>query len=84
MMRGSAQRQKKKLNLSYLITLITVGENNIEWKKNTLTKQEIFAIIDKEIEKIESLPPATWGFTRYDIIEAIENIKDNIEELKNE
>ena len=45
-----------------------------------LTKKEVFAILDKEIEKIESLPPSTWGFTRDDIIEAIENIKDKLEE----
>ena len=52
--------------------------------KKVLTKQEVLDIIDKEIEKIESLPPSTWGFTRDDIIEAIENIKDNLEELEDE
>ena len=52
--------------------------------KKALTKKEVFDILDKEIEKIESLPPSTWGFTRDDIIEAIENIKDNLEELEDE
>ena len=52
--------------------------------KKVLTKKEVFDILDKEIEKIESLPPSTWGFTRDDIIEAIENIKDNLEGLEDE
>ena len=59
-------------------------------KQAKFTEQEIAAgvdfsdILDKEIEKIESLPSRTWGFTRDDIIEAIENIKDNLEELEDE
>jgi hypothetical protein len=52
--------------------------------KKVLTKKEVFDILDKEIEKIESLPSKTWGFTLDDIIEAIENIKDNLEELEDE
>ena len=61
----------------------TTARGNQKVKK-VLTKQEVFDILDKEIEKIESLPPSTWGFTRDDIIEAIENIKDNLEELEDE
>lgn len=52
--------------------------------KKVLTKQEVLDIIDKEIEKIESLPPSTWGFTRDNIFEMIEKIRNSIEELEDE
>ena len=48
-------------------------------KKRSLTRKEISLIIDKEIQETESLPPSTWGYTRDDIIERLESLKEKME-----
>lgn len=52
-----------------------------ESEKKLLTKKEVFAIIDEEIKKTESRAPSIWGLTRDDIIEAIEKVREKIEEI---
>ena len=49
-------------------------------QKNSLTKEEIFEILDTEIEKIEAAPPKIWGFVREDILEILEGLKEKVEE----
>jgi len=49
-------------------------------EKNFLTKEEIFEILDAEIEKIEASPPKIWGFVREDILEILEGLKEKVEE----
>jgi predicted membrane chloride channel (bestrophin family) len=46
---------------------------------NILTLEQICDIIDIEIKEVEGLPPNPWGFTRDDIIEALEKVKEKIE-----
>ena len=46
---------------------------------NILTLEEICDIIDIEIKEVEALPPNPWGFTRDDIIEVLEKVKEKIE-----
>jgi hypothetical protein len=46
---------------------------------NILTLEEICDIIDIEIKEVEGLPSNPWGFTRDDIIEALEKVKEKIE-----
>jgi hypothetical protein len=49
-----------------------------------LKKKTIFAILNKEIERVQSLAPNVWGLSRDDIITAIENIRKEVEELLDE
>ena len=49
-------------------------------KKKFLTKEEVFLILKEEIKRTESLPPSTWGLTREDILEALENVYRKIQE----
>jgi len=46
---------------------------------NILTLEEISDIISKQNEKVLNLPPATWGFTREDIIEHLEEVLEEVE-----
>tara|TARA_B100000214_G_scaffold372630_1_gene351229 strand:- start:381 stop:593 length:213 start_codon:yes stop_codon:yes gene_type:complete len=55
-------------------------KEELESAKKTLTKERIFVILDEEIRKAETRPSSIWGLTREDIIEAIENVKEKIEE----
>ena len=52
-----------------------------EKEKETLTKKDVFVILQEEIRKAESRGVSVWGLTREDIIEAIESIKERIEEI---
>lgn len=52
-----------------------------EKEKEPLTKGEIFLILEEEIKKAESRAASVWGLTREDIVEAIESIKEKIEEI---
>lgn len=47
--------------------------------KNILTLGQINAIIDIKIESVEKAPVSTWGFTREDIIETLETLREEIE-----
>jgi hypothetical protein len=83
----AAGNQKRKTTMKHHDPFDLPDDKKKELRKKmkkVLTKKEVFDILDKEIEKIESLPSKTWGFTLDDIIEAIENIKDNLEELEDE
>tara|TARA_B100001250_G_scaffold411052_1_gene438797 strand:+ start:1548 stop:1760 length:213 start_codon:yes stop_codon:yes gene_type:complete len=44
-----------------------------------LTLEQISAIIDKEIEEILNWDPSAWGFTRDDLIETLEEVKEKME-----
>jgi len=56
-------------------------EKEKEKEKEPLTKGEIFLILEEEIKKAESRAASVWGLTREDIVEAIESIKEKIEEI---
>ena len=67
-----------KINPFELHPDIKRGDSSKE--KNSLTKEEIFEILDTEIEKIEAAPPKIWGFVREDILEILEGLKEKVEE----
>lgn len=46
--------------------------------RNSLTKQEVFVIINEEMLRIEKLDVPTWGYTKDDLYEVAENIVDEI------
>ena len=48
--------------------------------KNVLTLGQVNAIIDIKIESVEKAPVSTWGFTREDIIEVLEKLREEIGE----
>jgi len=48
--------------------------------KNILTLGVVCATINKQIEAVKELRPGTWGFSREDIIEALEGIKEKLKE----
>lgn len=61
------------------------AEKEFEKKdKKLLTKQKIYVILNKEIEKVQSQASSVWGLTRDDVIEAIESIREKVEELEDE
>jgi hypothetical protein len=48
--------------------------------KNILTLGAVCDTIDKQIEAVKDLCPGTWGFSRENIIEALEDIKEKLKE----
>jgi hypothetical protein len=53
--------------------------------KNILTLDNINAIIDIEIKAVENFPSNVWGFTREDILEVLEDLREKIvENAKND
>ena len=47
-----------------------------------LTKEQVFAIINEEIEKTRDLPIPTWGFHASKIIQVLKDVKEKIEALE--
>jgi hypothetical protein len=47
-----------------------------------LTKREVFAILNEEIEKVRTLPIPTWGFHQSKIIQVLKDVRRKIENLE--
>ena len=46
--------------------------------KKSLTFLEVSDIINNHMEEIESWPPSIWGFTRNDILDSFEDLKEKV------
>ena len=47
-------------------------------KQKLLTKQFVFETINKEIEEIRKSPSPTWGYSMWDVVSILEQLKDEI------
>lgn len=57
-----------------------IGDDKEKNKKEKLTKQEIFDILNEMIERVENAPPKTWGYEREDILVVLEEVVELIGE----
>lgn len=49
--------------------------------KKLLTKKRLFEIINKEIEDIKQAQVPTWGYSMWDVLNVLEQIKTEIGDL---
>jgi|2_EtaG_2_1085320.scaffolds.fasta_scaffold38960_2 hypothetical protein len=49
-------------------------------RSEILTKDDVLAIINEMVEKIECSAPKIWGYERNDILEVLEEMKEKIYE----
>ena len=49
--------------------------------KKSLTFLEVSDIINKHMTEVESWPPSIWGFTRGDILETLEDLREKVKDI---
>jgi len=49
-------------------------------EKKLLTFKEINDIIIKHMDEVEKWPPSIWGFTRGDILETLEDLREKVKD----
>ena len=55
-------------------------EGFLKKKKNYLTKRQILNIVDSKMEEVSRKDPPTWGFSKYELITILIEIKRSVEE----
>ena len=50
--------------------------------KSLVGQPDAVTLIEKQIEKVLNLPPQTWGFSREDIVENLEEVMENMENIQ--
>ena len=52
---------------------------SLKKEKNSLTKQEIFEIIDQKMEEISRTKIPAWGFNKYQVLDLMLSLKIEVE-----
>tara|TARA_R100001129_G_scaffold173349_2_gene144755 strand:- start:369 stop:539 length:171 start_codon:yes stop_codon:yes gene_type:complete len=47
-----------------------------------LTKEQVFAILYEETEKIQSAPIPMWGYTLNNVVQIINSIREKVDKLE--